>query len=422
MSDESVTQVPSVFSSKERAALVARALSDAARRARFSTKSRRGRVSTSYRARRSQRLARLMQIATFILFVAIPGVAASVYFGLIAADQYTAEARFTVRGGLPAGMDTVGSLTGAPGMLIVQDTQVIINYVTSRALVEQLMKSVGLSRLYQDPDADWLSRLGPHKSIERIVQYWKQHVETTIQMPAGIVVMTVKAFKPEDAVAIADAVLASSESLVNNMNDQMKGDAINLAKKERERAQDNLAKARAELERSRNAEGMLSAKEASSAVTDLITQVRGQQIKLQQDYDSMHRVVRADAPQMRNLQSRIDSAKQQVAKLEATLTSTKPDKGGADSPLSGSMSRLDYASLNNDIAERIYAGALAALEHATLASETKLMYINTFVTPVLPQEAKYPRRVIDILIVIGAGLGVWLAALGLIALLRKGLV
>ena len=425
MSDESVThgsagQVPSVFSSKERAALVAKALSEAARRARFSTKSRRGRQGATYRARRSERLARLMQIVSFVILVALPTVTASIYFGLIAASQYTAEARFTVRGGLPTGMEQAGSLSAAPGMLIAQNTQVIMSYVESRALVEDLIKSVGLLGIYQDPNADWFSRLSTHQPIEKIVKFWKKHIDLQVQMPGGIVAMTVKAFKPEDAVTVASAVLASSEKLVNDMNDQMRNDALSLAKKERERAQDGLAKARSDLEKARNDEGMLSASEASTAMLELVTQVRGTLIKQQQEYESMSRFVRAESPQMRNLQTKIDAAKQQVASLEAQMTSAKPKDNSK--VLSGSMSRLDYAQLNNDIAERIYAGALSALEQATLATQIKLMYLNTFVVPVPAEEAKYPRRALDIGLVFGGGAALWAIALGFISLLRRGLV
>ena len=422
MSDDSVTQVPSVFSSKERAALVARALSDAARRARFSTKSRRGKSGTSYKARRSERLVRLLQIATFVALVAIPSLIAAVYFGFIASDQYTSEARFTVRGGLPPGLESSGSLSTEPIAMIIQDTQVIMNYIESRAIVEDLDKSIGLSKMYQDPSADYFSRLGENKAIEKIVKYWTRHVDLKVEMPAGIVVMTVRAFRPEDATKIADAALSSSETLVNRLNDQMRADALELARKERERAQTRLADARAELEKSRNQEGMLDTKGASQGLNDLLTQVRGDLLKLQQTYDSLRRYENPSAPQLKNLQTKIDAGKQQVAKLKAQMTSMKTEGDDGAKPLSGSMSRMDYALLNNDIAEKIYAGALAAFEHATIASETKLMYITTFVKPVAAEEAKYPRRGLDISLVVGGGLVLWAASLGLITLLRRGLV
>ena len=81
-------------------------------------------------------------------------------------------------------------------------------------------------------------------------------------------------------------------------------------------------------------------------MSDLITQVRGQLLKLQNTYDSLRRYETTDAPQLKNLQSRIDATKQQVAKLQTQMTSTKLVAKGEQSPLSGSMSRLDYFFFN----------------------------------------------------------------------------
>ncbi len=420
MSDEGLTQAPAVFSSKERAALVAKALSEAARRARFSTKRRRSMTASGFRARRGERLFKLLRILSFIVIVVVPSLVAAGYLLFIASDQYTAEARFTVRGGVPPSMDTIGTLTGAPPVLIIQDTQIIMNYLVNRGVVEALNKSIGLEHLYQDPHADFFSRLKPDPSIETMVKYWKRHLDLSVQVPSGIVVMTVKAFSPDAAVKIADGALAASEALVNDMNDKMRNDAVSLAETERQRAQDNLARARAALERARNEEGILNANTASLAVSELMTQVQGQRIKLQQDYDAQRRFVRADAPQLRNLQTRIDAATTEVAKLQGQMTQASPSSG-KDTTLSGSISRLDYASLENVIAEKIYAGSMAALEHVRLASETKLMYINTFVQPVAAQDASYPKRPLDMLIVVAACMAVWGVVLGLLTLARGGL-
>ena len=449
MSEDSVSQAPAVFSSKERAALVAKALSDAARRARFSTKKRRGSATGGLRARRGERLMRLLAIGTFIGIVVVPCLAAIAYICYFETPQYEAEARFTVRGGLPPAMDQIGSLTGVPTMLIIQDTQVILNYFQSRSMVEALDKNVRFQSLYQGDDIDLWSRLKRDQPIEKVVKYWKSHMSTSVQMPAGIVVFTVQAFKPEDAVKVADAALESGEQLVNQMNDQMKRDAVYLAETERTRAMANVVQMRAALEKARNDEGMLSADATATGLTTLMETVQGQVIKMQQEYDSQRRYVRADAPQLRNLQTRIDAAQKEVDKLKAQMTMVGPGAPNAKTPpskikppaeaddpiaalsgspeqvydsskvLSGSMSRLDYAKLENDIAEKIYAGSLAALEHARVASEMKLMYINTFVHPVAADQAKYPKKALDIALTILASLAVWGVVLGVLKLTRN---
>ena len=453
MSEESVSQAPAVFSSKERAALVAKALSDAARRARFSTKKRRGPAAGGLRARRGERMMRFLTIATFIGIVLVPCLAVVAYVGFIETPQYEAEARFTVRGGLPPAMDSIGSLTGVPTVLIIQDTQVIMNYFQSRSMVESLDKKVQFQGLYQGEDIDWWSRLKHDQPIEKVLKYWKSHMSTSVQMPAGIVVFTVQAFTPDDAVKVADAALESGEQLVNQMNDQMKFDAVNLAETEQTRAMANVVKMRAALEKARNDEGMLSADATATGLTTLMETVQAEVLKMQQEFDSQRRYVRADAPQLRNLQTRIDAAQKEVDKIKAQMTATTPDVPRAkgqpsktkvkpapaivsdpddpvaamsagsepsnDKVLSGSMSRLDYAKLENDIAEKIYAGSLAALEHARVASEMKLMYINTFVHPVAAEQAKYPRKIRDIALAVLAAFAAWGVVMTILKLTRN---
>jgi capsular polysaccharide transport system permease protein len=418
MSDEGITQTPTVFSSKERAALVAKALSEAARRARFSTKRRRNLTASGFRARRGERLFKLLRLWSFIAVVVVPSLVGGAYFLFMASDQYVAEARFTLRGGLPPSMDSIGSLTGAPPVLIIQDTQIIMNYLVSRSLVESMNKSIDFESLYQKSWIDDFSRLKLDRSIEKVTAYWKHQLDLSVQMPAGIVVMTVRAFTADDAVTIANAALQASDKLVNDMNDQMRNDAVALAETERTRAQNNLAKARSALEKARNDEGMLSAEATSTGLLTLMTQVQGDQLKLQQEYDTQRRYVRADAPQLRGLVSKLDAAKNEVTKLQRQMTDQKAAADGKGRALSGSMSRLDYATLENTIAEKIYAGSLAALEHAHIASETKLMYINTFVKPVAAEEAKYPKRGLDILILVSAALAIWGMLVGVLALVR----
>ncbi len=425
MGDEIIsTQVPAVFSSKERAALVARALSEAARRARFSTKRRRG--SGGARARRGAHLLKLLRIWTFLGLVAIPSLAFAGYIFLVASPQYEAEARFTVRGGLPAGMESLGKGINVPTALIIQDTQVILQFMKSRAMVESIDRSAGYESLFEGDTIDWLSRLRPHQAVEKVVKYWQRHMTISVQLPSGICTFTVRAFTPDDAVNVARAALEASEHVVNDMNGKMREDAMALADSERKRAQGNLSTARAALERARNKEGMLNAKEQSTGVNKLIADVQSQLIKMQQDYDSQRHYVRADAPQLRNLQTRIDASQKEIDALKAQLTRS-PDAKGADQsaegrgPLSGSMSRLDYAQLEDQIAEKIYAVSLAAVEQAHIASETKAMYINTFVQPVAAQLSEFPKRGLSMAAFFFAVLAIWAVAIGGLTLARSAL-
>ena len=76
----------------------------------------------------------------------IPTLGAIVYFGFIAANQYEAEAEFTVSAGESPLRDGVESFSGVPFQLILQDTQIITNFLHSREIVEELNKRINSGR------------------------------------------------------------------------------------------------------------------------------------------------------------------------------------------------------------------------------------------------------------------------------------
>jgi len=143
----------------EKIRLVSQALSDAARRSRMSARARKAYSGGGFQARRGARAMRWAVIASFCLMVVAPSLAGALYYGFIAADQFASVADFTVSGGEAPAPDGLGALTGIPALAIIQDTQIVANYVHSRAALEVLQKTADIRDVYADPEADWLARL-----------------------------------------------------------------------------------------------------------------------------------------------------------------------------------------------------------------------------------------------------------------------
>ena len=360
---------------------------------------------------------RIFRIGTFILLVLVPSIAAAVYYGFLASNQYVAEAQFTVMGGEIPAPDAITSMTGIPAAAIIQDTQIVTNFIESRAAVEMLQAKVGLRKLYSRDDIDYVARFNPSKPIEKLVAYWRYMSDVAIVMPAGIVDFRVRAFTPDDARKIGDAVLSISEELINDLNSRMNADAVTDAEQELQRTAERLAVARAALEKARNDQGVLDAVKQADALNKLIIDLRGQLAKMQQEYDAQLHSVLSTAPQMRTLKARIDAGQAQIAELDAKLTATDPAE--ASQTLSNSMTRFAELDLEHQIAERLYSGAAASLELAKLTAEHKLMYLNTFVRPVAPQEPRYPKRILYTAVVVLGSLSAWGAVVGLVAVARN---
>ncbi len=393
------------------------AISEAARLARFSTRGRPSGYLGGARARRGDRWFRRAIRISFVLGVILPSVVTVLYYAFFASDQYVSEMRFTL-----GAAEDPGSSSGSGGVpvdLIVQDTQVIANYLQSQAIVDALSKRTDLRAIYGGADADWFARLRSDASAEELERHWKRMTDATIKLPAGIVDFTVRAFKPAQAAALASDALQLSEQMVNELNQRMVGDSVVRATEDLQLAADRLATARTKLEQARNEEGMLDAKVDAETIDRLIDTVRSDRINLQSEYDSRAMLVSPNTPAMRAMKARIEAADMQIAELRAKVTLT-PDSGKGR-VISASMVKLEKLDLDREIAEQLYSTAAATLERVRILSESKLIYVNAFVLPTEAQEARYPWRVIDTLLIVLGTFAAWAALAGLATLARNNM-
>jgi capsular polysaccharide transport system permease protein len=402
----------------ERLRQVSVALSDAARRRRLSTH-RRG---AGYGARRGSRLARLLLLWSFALIVGAPTLVVAIYLVVFSADQFVSEAQFTVSVGLSSAKDdTAGAITGMPAQMIIQDTQVVTNFIHSRTALDKLQDMVHIRDLYADPRADWWARFDSEKPIERFVKYWGWMSEASIEMPGGVVHFKVRAFTPADAQRIAAATIDICEQLINDMNARINNDAVANAEQEMTRASQRVASALAALERARNESGIVETTKSEDALDALVKEVRLSLLTLQGQYDTHLKDLSPDAPQMQQLKSRIEVTRNQLAEIESRLTSTRAGQPRvpADATIAEAMTKFGGLDLERKVAEDLYSSAAAALELAKVNAEDKMMYLKTFVAPEVPEEALYPKRWLDFLIVVGGAFGCWILVCALGVLVRN---
>jgi capsular polysaccharide transport system permease protein len=137
---------------------------------------------------------------------------AAVYLFTIAADQYVSEFRFSLSSIDPPRLDPLSLLAGnashSPAAL---ESQIVVQYMSSRAIVDQLDASLDLRRMFSPPDADWWARLPRPTSVEALVLYWRGQVDPFYDPANGTVVVRARAFTPPEALQLAQAIVAASD-------------------------------------------------------------------------------------------------------------------------------------------------------------------------------------------------------------------
>ncbi len=398
---------------------VAAKLSVTARKLRFST-SKRSQLfkAVGLRPRPLEQVIGRLILACAVLIIVIPNIVSVYYFTFIAVDQYQSETRFTVRSSTPAlGKDQLGKVTGLPSAQITQDTQIVTNFIASKDMVAALQSKVDFQKLYGNPDIDPLARLRQDASTEKLLDYWEDMVSIKTDATSGIVTAKVRAFSAADAQKVLQEVVAASEVVVNNVNNRIWRDVIATAQANLDNAKDQLQKSREQLQLARNQTGVLSVAGSSTIFTNLITAVQTDRINLQQRYDALLGNVSPTAPQMRVLKREIDSKQKQLDDLNRQVAG----QGKSEQNLADVSVDMSQRELEQTLAEQQFAASMKTLEQVQFVSKQQLLYLDTFLAPSLPDEAKYPKRGLWIGGVLAATILIWGIAAGLLTALRNRL-
>lgn len=393
----------SVGDPKTQREAIARALRRAAHKAQMPM----GVISggAGFRARKGEKAFRWGIIASFFVMVACPLAAASIYWGLLATKQFLTETKFALRAGEPSVLDSLGGLAGIPASLQAQDTQIVANYIRSRAIVEALDKELDLRRVFSRPEADYFSRLDRRDSIEDLEKYWRKRVDTSIDALSGIISVNVRAFTPQDSMALMAKVVDLSEKLVNDLSTRSRRDALEQAKRELSRAEKRLKDMTVSMRDTRDAEGVIDATAAAEAINTLITTLRVDLSHAEESLAVQRGSVAQDAPQIKILDARIQSLKSQIAYYSGQIAGVKDDGAGN---MAGRLKNLSRQQVELDIARQQYALAAVSYETARVDMETQQAYLVSFLRPTLAEKSTYPRRWWEWSIIVAPAVTSWL--------------
>jgi capsular polysaccharide transport system permease protein len=331
-----------------------------------------------------------LRLLSFVAVVVLPTAAAAGYFLALATDQYVAEFRFALSSVEAPRFDPIALLAGAavpsPASL---ESQILVQYITSRAMVDKIDQTHDLRRLYAQPQADWWSRLRLPVSIEELVHYWKAQVDAVYDAANGTVTVRVRAFSPADALQLATAIVSACETLVNDLSLRARRDALRHAEDELAETEARLKAVLGEIRAFRDREGLIDPAKVAEANAILATRLRDDVIKARAELATLKSYMNDDAPSVKVLLTRIRALEAQQAALAQEMTDSERRRTDTLSRILGTYEQLES---ERKFAEAAYQLALRGLDQARANADRQRVFIASFVPPSLPEEALYPRR------------------------------
>lgn len=329
---------------------------------------------------------------TFLFCVVLPSAASIFYLAFLSADQYTATARFAVRN---PQMESAAPVTGGEDnggssipTLLGQDGYIVVTYIRSHAIIEEISKKIDLRALFRRPEADIWARLVKNASAEELADYWRSMVSANVDGPSGIVTIHVRAFRPDDALMLAKLVIEQSEALANEVSARARADAVSRAQVEVARSEADVHKALEELRRFREQVGFIDPVATATNTTKLMTATMSEKIRLETELFAASRAMSEQAPSLVNLRNNLKAVNEQIEKLKQSLTGSS-EQGFT---IANTLVQFEKLEIQRIFAEKVLISSQDALERSKRRAERQTIYISVFVPPSLPEESRYPQR------------------------------
>lgn len=346
-------------------------------------------ASPAYMRLRHNRIAK-----SFVLVVVAPLVLVVFYLYAIAANQYASTLGFTVRSDE---MNSASSLLGGLSVLTQassSDTDVLYEFIQSQSMVERISKKLDLKQIFSKPAFDPVFGFNSKGDIEDLVSFWRRMVSVSFASGNGLIEVQVRAFDPQDAQKIAQAIVEESGSMINDLSAIARADGTRSAREELDVAVQRLKEARQALtlfrSKTRIVDPSADIQGQMGLLNSLDAQLAGAFIELNMLLETSN----GDDP-------RVGQARRRIDVIEKLVEQERQKFGMGDSDSSVLPGDRDYPSLvgeferlNVDVeyASKAYLVALAALDAARVEAQHKSRYLATYAEPSLPESPQFPQR------------------------------
>lgn len=348
-----------------------------------------------------------------LLVIGIPSFLAVVYFGFIASSQYVTSFQFAVRGPSQTSTSRGGGASAMGLGAMSPDSFVVTDYINSPQAIADVERSVDLQAMFSKADLDYWSRLPSNPTAEVLKTYWSKMVAANFDLISGNVLVSVRAFTPQDSLKLAQTLVATSDEMFRKLNAKAQQDIVRLADENLDRARQKLAEARQALLVFREGGSLVDPGKTAQAGADRVEELRKKLSMLRAQYASIESGA-AKSPMLAPLRA-------QISALEAHIS--REDRSGAQRVTSPeTMAEYQSLELERQYADKQYTDALEMRNQAYLTAQAQLSYLALFAPPMMPQTSLYPNRPRAIAAVVLGAAAAWFVGMLIAFALRDHLM
>jgi capsular polysaccharide transport system permease protein len=345
-----------------------------------------------YQNRLPTRIFRRLVQLTFVI-----GLLTTIYWIFFASDRYVSEANVIIRKTDSADMPSldISSLVSGSGVSTVSraDQLLLRDYLLSVDMLKKLDAQLDLRKHFSDSSHDAVSRMWfKNASIEWFYRYYLSMVDIEYDEYAGVLRITVQAYDPKIAHAMADMLVKDGEQYMNLLGHQMAEAQISFLTSQVEEAQDRFQKASHELLAYQNKEGMISPTDTAQSIGAIVANLETQRVQLQTQLASLPKSLDPNHPNIVLLKQSLAAVDRQIAEQNAKLA--RP----SGRTLNASVEEFQRLQMQQSLSEDLYKSALLGLQKGRADSLRLLEKVSVLQSPTMPEYSTQPRRLYNVIL------------------------
>lgn len=367
------------------------------------------------RARRSRTV-----LGWFLICVIAPLVVTWFYITQVATQQYSASFSYVMQGsGGSAGtansdgtVSTSPTSTGASMAEMMVANFMVSDYLSSPQAITDIEQKLDLRAMFSQSRIDRLARLPEDASQETLARFWQGQISTNFDMMTGLTTVTIRAFSPEDARALAAEMVVLSENLINELNLRPLADSVTFLESQVAASVKRLQAARDAVQAFRSK--YLSIDPAAEAsMTDLLVgKLTDQYVSVTTQIAVLSSQLTEDAPSVTQLERQAAAIADEIVKARQRVAQSSAELSNISSPASYAAQLQEFQNLQLEltIATSNYQSTESALNAAKQRLSQQHFYVLTYVQPSAPQTSNYPDLFRALIIVLAVSLCFWIVS------------
>lgn len=321
-------------------------------------------------------------VIAFILSVVAPFLVSGLYLYVWAADQYVSKVGLWVR--TESASSPASLISGLGGG--ASDTEILYEFIQSQELVSLVNEQIDLAVIYSKPGHDPVFAYRGGGAIEDLTAYWQRMVQVFYDGHAGLIEIRVRAFAPEDAKAVADAIFVASSDMISELRNVAQEDVMRYASADLEQSIERLKAAREAMTQFRSRNLLVDPDTEVALQTGIMMALEEMQSDARIELGVIRRSASENDPRIAQAEQRLEVIERRIAEERSKLgTDARTD-------LSDLVSEYERLTVDHEFAEQSYVASLTAFDLSRTEAQHQSRYLVAYIEPVLAETPLYPKR------------------------------